>query len=120
MEHGCLARNPVHGCMDEHGSRLNGMAPCERLPMLIDQYDVVGLNLAPEQAPGVDQKTVGVVRQAQAEVVADPLSEPMMKGGPEREGQISPQGLNAGLRPEGKRFSAKVVRGKHRSAAYFK
>jgi len=56
----CFAGNAVNGGVDEHGRGLDCVPAGQLVAMGVDQYDVIGLNLVPHQATGIQQEMVRV------------------------------------------------------------
>jgi hypothetical protein len=77
--------------MDEHGGGLHWMASGEHLAICIDHDDIGGLDFAPEQPTGIEQKTPRAIAQIQTEMVAHALSKPMVGSSPQGQRQIGTQ-----------------------------
>ena len=98
-----VAKRTVKCGMNEHGGGRHRMTPRQPLALHIDHDDVVGLHLAPEPAPWVDQKARVVVGQGHTEVVAHALGQAMVGGCAQRERKILAQ-LNHGRAVKPLRF----------------
>src|ERR1019366_6340520 len=89
MQDAGLRAEAVDRRMDEHRRGLHGVTPRELVAIAVDHHDVGGADLAPEQAARVQKKPSRAVRQLDAEVIADPFREAVMRGSPQRQGQIA-------------------------------
>ena len=95
VQHHRVARDAVHRGMDEHRRRLDPVAPGQYLPVGVDEHDVVGADLAPEQSARVDQEALRAVGQGNAEVVAHAFAQAMVGGGAQRQRQVFAQRCGA-------------------------
>ena len=94
VEHTGLFVQSVHGRMDKHGGGFNIVAALEARSVGIDQDNVGGLDLRPEQSPRVDQKATRPIGQLDAEMIADAFTKAMVVGGPQGQGKVLSQGLD--------------------------
>ena len=81
----------VYAGVNEEGRILHGVAALQDAAVLVGQDQVAGTQLAPVEAHGIDQKPVTVVRNGQAEVVADSLAQPQTRGPAKGGGQVNPR-----------------------------
>jgi hypothetical protein len=91
VQHAGLAGDAVDGGMDEHRRRFHRVAAGQRRALGVDQHDVVGLHLVPQQAARVQQEAARLVGQFDAEVVAHAFGQAVVRGGAQRQGQVGAQ-----------------------------
>ncbi len=91
VQHHRVAGDAVDRAVDEEGGRLHAVPAGQHLAAHIDQHDVVGTDLAPVQAAGVDEVAVLCARQHHAEVVADAFRQAMVRGGAQRKREVFAQ-----------------------------
>ena len=81
----------VDAGVNEEGRILDGVAALQNTAVLVGQDQVAGGQLAPVKAYRIDQKPVTVIRDRQAEVVADTLAQPQTCSPAEGCGEIDPR-----------------------------
>ena len=91
VQHAGLAAQAMDRGVNEHRGRLDLVAAGQPVPRGVDQHHVVGAHLAPQQAARVEQEAPRAVRQLDAEVVADALGQPVVRGGAQREREVAAQ-----------------------------
>ena len=81
----------MYAGVNEECRIFNGVAALQDAAVLVGQDQVAGRQLAPVETDRIDQKLVTVVRNRQAEVVADPLAQPQTCSPAEGGGQVNPR-----------------------------
>ena len=95
MQHHRGAGHAVHRAVDKEGGGLDPMAARQHLAAQVDQYDVLGADLAPVQAARVDQVAALCPRQQHAEVVADAFGQAVVRGGAQGQREVFAQARDA-------------------------
>ena len=90
-----LAAQAMDRGVDEHGGRLDFVPARELAARGVDQHDVGGLDLAPQQASRVQQEAPRTIGQLDAEVVADAFGQAVERGSAQRQREIGTQALDA-------------------------